>query len=290
MKINKCFILIFIFYILSTFFSVVSAFSSDDYDFYNLYTYSINDNSYDDMKSYVDTANLDNRVVSGEYYYFVYRYAYKSTVKTVFLKKSDCDYIYFAFNGDGDDLGTPGFNFFNGSNYELIFNTRAYLDSENRSFSFDLCTNFDKDILIDLNSIDTVYLLHNSPYIADDNNTIARLNGSYFLIYPNNSSIENLHFSLCKTETVTEDDLTYDRETVLADFSLNSSSPYYNCPLGDEVWYEVPYSDFPSGVSIINGEEYNWRLQYDLNGKTYYVDRNIVSLVDFSFNGSTRWR
>ena len=265
----------------------------DDYSYYYLYSY-VFDTSYIDskMSSYVSGIKSDNKIISGDYYYFAYKYTNSPNqdyFSNVYLLKSDCDYIYFNF-GDYNSLwGQYNVNFYNGSNDDFLFTMPALIDEGSRKLSFRLSTNFDKDIFIEEGNI-PIYLLHNSPYIADNDDTLSRLNGNYFLIYPNNSNNSNLHFSLCQTESVSDGDLTYDRETVLVDFSLNSSSPYYNCPLGDEVWYEIPYSDFPSGITINNGDEYNWRLQYDLDGSTYYVDRKVVSLVDFTFSGSSRRR
>ena len=212
-------------------------------------------------------------------------------IGTFFLEKNSYSSISFWFaNYNYNSYERFAFNGVSSGKSTFLFNATANFLSETKVYDFRFSTNYPFDIFIENLGQEKKYLLHNSPYIADDNNTIARLNGSYFLIYPNNSSIENLHFSLCKTETIIDDDLSYDKETVLADFSLDSSSPYYNSPLGDEIWYEVPYSSFPTSLTISSGQEYNWRLQYDLDGKTYFVDRNVVSLVDFSFNGSTRWR
>lgn len=80
--------------------------------------------------------------------------------------------------------------------------------------------------------------------------------------------------------------MPYDSEIVLANVTLDTSPPYYHSFDGDEYWWEVPYSAF-SGISIVKGEEYNFRLQYDLDGETFYVDRNVLSNVDYVFSSST---
>lgn len=80
--------------------------------------------------------------------------------------------------------------------------------------------------------------------------------------------------------------MPFDSEIVLANVTLDTSPPYYNCPFGEEYWWEVPYSAF-SGLSISKGQEYNFRLQYVYDGETYYVDRKVVSNVDYDFPSST---
>ncbi len=294
MKVNFIkfvFILFLIFILFMPTFSYGKSYLIDT-NYYYLYTYKFDTNSANKMSYEINNAKSDDRVVSGEYYYFVYwnNASYNNDIGKgiYYVKKSDLPFVYFDFFSWADEL--QGFTFYNGSTNNSMFISYGSLNSDDRLFNILLATNYDGDIYINRNGNDTVYLQHSSPYIADDDDTISKLNGSYFLIYPNNSNNTNLHFSVCQTETVSDGDLIYDRETVLADFSLDSSSPYYNCPLGDEVWYEVPYSVFPKNLSIKKGEEYNWRLQYDFNGVTNYVDRKIVSQVNYSFTGSSRCR
>lgn len=308
---NYFFCIIFLFVLLFTFtfsfYNYTNAYSLNISDF-RTYSYKLNSDN-EELNKIVDYLTSTDYYFSGSYYYFAYYSASNNKYVGALIPKenfsgsaslsslSSANGLYVCnliLSGTSIRSNIIPYNFYSAAinNYVNEFGLSVAIsdvDYSNRICYVSFSTDYPFDITYpDVNG-NTIFFLHNSPYISDNDYTISNLNGSYFLIYPNNSSIENLHFSLCKTESVSEGDLTYDRETVLADFSLDYSSPYYNCPLGDEVWFEVPYSDFPSSLTINKGEEYNWRLQYDLYGDTYYVNRYIVSLVDYSFTGSSRW-
>lgn len=307
MKINKfiykIFVLFIIFYIISSTFVYADDVPSQDYDYVYNYKVIVTD----EMQDYIDTALSSDYVFSGDYYYFIFATGVRSGVYEYgifYVKKSGLISCNFSWNGYNHRNGFYSLNFpiscsssndfipvggYNGSSSPIMLPyTVGIFDSSSKTFTIPFTTNYPFDINYKASNGDIINIIKNSPYIADDDNTISKLNGSYFLIYPVNNSISNLHFSLCHTETV-EGDFPYDKENVLQDFVLDSSSPFYNCSLGDEVWYEVPYNAFSSDISIVEGEEYNWRLQYDFDGKTYYVDRKIVSQVNYSFIVSGRW-
>lgn len=304
MKVNnffKIFLIIFIitFIFISTF-NISYGYSLNISDF-RTYSYSLVTND-DELNSLVTQMKSSDNYYGGNYYYFAW-YSYnnwkyvgclvpKSNFEgsaslssltnangyyqaNLILSSTNIksNLIRYGFSGNAIDAYVNDYGFTVGINN---------VDYDNRVCNVLFATDYPFDITYpDVNG-NTLYFLHNSPYIADDDYTISNLNGSYFLIYPNNPSITNFHFSLCQTELV-EGDLPYEKETVLIDFLLDSSSPYYNCPLGNEVWFEIPYDDF-LGITIKKGEEYNWRLQYDLYGNTYYIDRYVTSLVDFTFD------
>lgn len=304
---NKVFALILIFFLLLTSFFSVYANNYIDTKYDYLYDYKLSEST-DELKQLEQNVLKDDRVASGEYYYFITYNIGHWAYETTLVKKSSCPLVsYITFgnwnaNGpelfyftlmsvnsyhDGDIIGTltacP-----ENTSYYGVFNC-ANFDSDNKTYTFyPFVTNYVGDIVRKCYNGDMKYLVRKLPYIADTDYTLSKLDGSYFLIFPNVDNVENLHFSLCETQTV-EGDLPYDKEVVLADFPLNDTSSYYK-EVDGESWYEVPYSAFPSGLTITSGNEYNWRLQFDLLGSTQYVNRNVVSEVDYTFTGSTRWR
>ena len=88
---------------------------------------------------------------------------------------------------------------------------------------------------------------------------------------------------------IIEDKGDYISETNLVRFELNSESPFYHNVDGD-VFYEIPFTSFPNTISLVVGQEYNWLLAYDDYG-TNYINRYLVSNVDYQFTGSQggRW-
>ena len=311
MKVNKCFILIFIFYILSTFFSSVFAVRHIDENYDYMYTYEpFVDSNIQDL---VDRVNNDDRVASGDYYYFVtYNYGDRVFNCMLFRKSAlKSKTLYLLFNGWGEysdvyncdtecfdiqfpsdfDSSNSNLIWFNGrncwDNSKKLFNFTGLPDMDNKRYRFPFATNFDGDIVRELKNGETYYFYRGQPYLADNDYTLSHLNGSYFLIFPGVSDLKNIEFSICQTEHI-EGDFPYDSEHILGTVTLDTSPPYYNSVDGDEYWWEVPYSAF-ADLSIVKGQVYNFRLQYSLDGTDYFVDREVTSEVDFIFSGSTRW-
>lgn len=287
MKCNIFFKFILILFIISICFTSTFCYASGtafDRDTLSIYTFKA-DESYIDLSASIEEAKNNPEVLSGSKYYFVYSFlngdnlqssiAYASKTNSSF----NHDLVFYIRSYNAPYLQ---FDIYRGA--RVFITVTAVYDSDTRTLITPFATNFPYNIyILDENSNEN-YLIRNSPYIADNDDTLSRLNGDYFLIFPNNSANVNLNFSICQTEHISEGGLEYDRETVLGSVELNSDSEYYKCPTGDEVWYEVPYSAF-EGIEISEGEIYNYRLQYDLNGETLYVNRNITSLVNFSFSG-----
>lgn len=305
MKFNKFYVKIFIIFIFIFFmFPTFSFCASPSVDFDYTYNYKITNSS--SLEDILNEAINSDYVYSGEYYYFVCNarhYNYNISYPQVFyIKKSSltsytfkpefiyCD-GYYTFNlsltcsNTSDFINTGTYTKVN--NDVITFSPLGVWDDNVRTFTIPFYTNFDSDFIITYSNNTTNVLIHSTPYIADDDHTIANLNGSYFLINPGNSDITEFHFAVC--QTVREDlgdGMFYDKEVVLKDISVDTSPPYYNCPLGDDYWWEIPYSAF-EGLNIKAGETYNWRIRFNDGSKNVYVDRKIKSNVDYTFSGST---
>lgn len=213
MKVNKfifkVLILFIIFYIvLSTFFSAVFATRHIDENYDYLYTYEpfIDSN----IQSLIDDVQNDDRVASGDFYYFV-SYNYGDRCFNCFLFRKSAlksKILYLLFNGWGeystvyksdtecfdikfpDDFDGNSTNFvrFSGrncwDNEKKYFNITGLPDMDNKRYRFPFATNFDGDIIRELNNGETYYFYRGQPYLADNDYTLSNLNGSYFLIYP----------------------------------------------------------------------------------------------------------
>ena len=58
--------------------------------------------------------------------------------------------------------------------------TVGIFDSSSKTFTIPFTTNYPFDINYKASNGDIINIIKNSPYIADDDNTISKLNGSYF--------------------------------------------------------------------------------------------------------------
>ena len=312
MKFNKFSFKILILFTIFCFITLPTFSYADDTpskSFDYLYNYKVIKSSLlDDVLS--EALNSDY-VFSGNYYYFAFLarnfndntvspkvfFVWKSGLKSFTLKPEFilCDgYYSFNFQWNVDKSGDwQNCN----SNYDGFINRTSFFvancypvglwDSNVRTFTIPFYTNYPNDINLTFSNSSTSVLVHSTPYISDDDKTIANMSGSYFLINPGNSSVKSLHFSLC--QTVVEDlgdGMQYEKELVLKDIVLDTSPPYYTSPTGDDYWWEVPYSSF-FGLSLKAGEIYNWRLQFDNGSDTIYVDRKIKSNVDYVFSAPT---
>lgn len=107
------------------------------------------------------------------------------------------------------------------------------------------------------------------PYIADDDETLIKLNSDYILILP--GSLEVVYpitLEIVKHTTDTERDFIYNLE-------LNSSSAYYN-EINGEYWYEVPINLF----SDLLDKNYNY--SYNLCFQNGYDDFVITRTILFT--------
>lgn len=137
---------------------------------------------------------------------------------------------------------------------------------------------------------DTIAFRNNwlvEPYIANTDSSLQNMSSDSLLIFPGDylSDSYNLRFAL----RIIEDKGDYESETNLVRIELNSESPFYHNVDGD-VFYEIPFTSFPDTVSLVSGQKYNWLLAYDDYG-TNYINRYLVSNVDYQFTGSQggRW-
>lgn len=149
-----------------------------DYTEYN-YTFSNND----EVKSLAETAKNDSRVLSGDYYYFVYYSLGDYCYNSILIPKNKLDYsrpllltdywsqsggiaIYVLLgNSDfSDDViylagrAGVGNEVYNGNSYGVIYLT-GYYDESDKTSTVSLATNFDRNMYIPLsNGTEKVFL------------------------------------------------------------------------------------------------------------------------------------
>lgn len=301
-KYNKVFLILLVVFIIFNFcFVYAGTFIDTNYDY--LYSYSHYTN--DELKSLRDTVKNDNRVVSGEFYYFVV-YNYGDRIYNTFLIRKSCVdtalSLHFANWGEagwegfqvklstsdlqssGDFIHYSGRNGFaklvDNNNY-YAFNLFAQFDSTNKIYKFIYESNYTGDIFRDCANDERKYLQRSSPYIMDSDYSLANFDSTYFLVKPNKvDSSTSLNFNICKGKSKTEID------EVLLDIELNSNSLYYHSIDGSDVWYEVPYS-LLSGKSVKKGDMLFYDLGYYEGENWRLVSREITVAKDYTFSSGS---
>lgn len=295
-KLKKIIIILFLFFLL--FYSCSFASLIDvNYDY--LYEYTIVDYDIDrEYSSIYDDIKNDDRIVSNSYYYFICQTGshsttvlfIPSTIKDLQFKLIDDNYysnqIFSIFYDDSFVVAkTYGQNKYTVEGNNFLF--YGQLNSDTKTFSIPLMTNFPYDISFNMSNGEKYYIKRNLPYIVDSDFTLQQLNGSYFMIKNLGLNLNDVDINFSLMHIVQEDlgdGMTYDKEELVKNIVLNYSSDYYHGTLGEE-WFEVPYSAF-SGITIDSGNTYNWRLQFEFKGETLYIDRYITYDKDYTFSGS----
>ena len=131
------FLIIFLFF-LST--SCSAILIEEEYDY--LYNYVIMEDT-SHIDSYIESVRNDNRVLSGDYYYFIYSGCNWDDPMTVyysyFLKKDISDFVIFDFNGYSvwqTSCDVITFFYCKGDDVYKMFDTGGYLDSTSKTYTF----------------------------------------------------------------------------------------------------------------------------------------------------------
>lgn len=213
MKFNKFYIKIFILFIifyiiLSTFFSSVFAklHIDENYDYMYAYEPFIDEN----IQNAIDNVQNDDRVSSGDYYYFIFYNYGDRCFNTMLFRKSalEVTQLKLLFSGWGEyssvynceterfylqlpdsfSSGNGNLVWYAGRNMYESSTNRMGLDGlpdlDNKRYRFPFATNYSGDIVREMNNGETYYFYRGQPYLADNDYTLSNLNGSYFLIYP----------------------------------------------------------------------------------------------------------
>lgn len=194
----------------------------------------------------------------------------------------DNGYCYITQNGYLSYVGSSTVYTVRNDAWTLMVHDGSFTsttDNINGDFGCKLCFKMDIYGDVDKSYIFYQYNYGNQPRIANTDENLQNINTSndYLLIFPNDFFNNNLRFAL----RVQKDEGDYISETNLKVIELNENSPFLKT-LNDEKWFEIPFSEF-SGIVLQKGTMYNWLLAYDLNNQTKYVDRYLVSNVDFKF-------
>lgn len=176
---------ILVFFISSNCFA--GTFIDRNYDY--LYEYKINSEE-ENVKKLEEQIKKDDRVISGEFYYFAgYNYgdriynaylirknSFDTQITMHFLNWGEANWEGFQFKISKENLKSKGdFMYFTGRNgFELLkddtsyyaFNFFGYFDKSNKTYTFPLVTNYDKDIIIKLHNNETRFFFQSQMMTA----------------------------------------------------------------------------------------------------------------------------
>lgn len=300
-RIQKNFIIIFIIMFLFSF--SVSVFAdtpemNPDYDY--LYTYQATQPN--EIKSLIELAESDDRVISGDFVYFCGHGGGAKSDFCLLIRKTKIihDYISgyygnFSINGgwhnfnmwySDTDLSSSDLIWLSGrtdlwtNNGHRYFILSGKVDNETKTWSIPFATNWDYNVYLDLKDGSKAYLNYEKPYIANTTEQLQNLNASLAIVlYDVPSSVASV--SLHKTSDNTE---LFNIK--LSDFTdyvqrIDLENPFSN--LG----YVIPWDKVGANYSIEKNQNYELRLTYTIFNHEYNTSKFYNSLVDFSTTGGS---
>lgn len=269
-----------------------------DYDY--LYTYQATQP--DQIQSLVELALKDDRVVSGQFSYFIGYNAGGFSWNCVLIKNSILpDFISgyygnFAINGGWHnfnfaysdvDLSSDDFISLSGKACKWTNNGHRYLvysgklNSDTKTWSIPFATNWDGNFYLDLKDGSKAYLNYEKPYIANTTEQLQNLNAS-LAVCINEVPSSQCYVSLHKTET--QEELFNIHLSDFTDYTqrLDLENPF------SKLGYVIPWDKVGFNYSIEKNQNYELRLTYTINNHEYNTSKFYNSLVNFTTNNG-RW-